>query len=135
MSLQQVHNKFKIFTGTLAADKTLGPLADEIALFAFKERIAAKSIGVEYIESAKKLIISLGYSDDEPFYPIEVKSVPLGKVGDLGEADVARLEQAMSASATEDKIICHELYVTDEGDFVTIFMVSHAPPADAAPGS
>ena len=46
------------FTVALAADKTIGSLADQISGFVAENKVAAKSIGVEYLESAKKLIIS-----------------------------------------------------------------------------
>jgi hypothetical protein len=123
MALQQIHSKFKIFTGPLAADKTLGPLADQISAFAADQKVAAKSIGIEYLESAKKLIISLGYRDDEAAYPIKIASLSLGKIGALETGDTTRLEEAMTAaSAGVEGIICHELYITDEGDFLVVFM-------------
>jgi hypothetical protein len=131
MAIQQVHDKFKIFTGVPAADKTLGPLAEEIAAFARDQKVAAKSIGIEYLEASKRLIISLGYRDDEAAYPVKIESLPLGKIGELASGDVTRLEQAMaSASAQIKNIICHELYITDEGDFLVVFM-SEADPAPA----
>ncbi|MEW6126036.1 MAG: hypothetical protein AB1757_03150 [Acidobacteriota bacterium] len=121
----QVHNKFKVFSGELQADKTIGSLADAVAQFASDNKIAAKSIGVEYLESAKRLIITLGYRDDEEPYPIQLQSVSLGKV-DASGGDFSALEQAMAnASSQLGNIICHELYVTDEQDFLMIFM-THA---------
>ena len=123
MALAQVHNKFKIFTGALAADKTIGPLAEQISAFVAERKIAAKSIGVEYLESAKKLIITLGYSENEDTYPVKVSTVSLGKIGGLETGDVSRLEAAMSDACTAfDGIICHELYITDEGDFLVVFL-------------
>ena len=49
---KQVHDKFKIFSGELASDGTIGKLADEVAAFAKKSKIAPKSIGVAYLEPA-----------------------------------------------------------------------------------
>lgn len=122
----QVHNKFKVFAGDLQADKTIGGLADTVAAFAAENKIAAKSIGVEYLESAKRLIITLGYRDDEEAYPIKLHSLSLGKV-DASSGDFSALEQAMAeASAKLSKVICHELYVTDEHDFLMIFMTHEA---------
>ena len=123
MALTQVHNKFKIFTGALAADKTVGALADQIAAFVVDHKVAAKSIGVEYLESAKKLIITLGYSEGEDTYPVKVSTVSLGKIGGLETGDVSRLEEAMTGACTAFAgIICHELYITDDGDFLVVFM-------------
>lgn len=123
MALAQVHNKFKIFTGALAADKTIGALADQISAFVVDHKVAAKSIGVEYLESAKKLIITLGYREGEDTYPVKVSTVSLGKIGGLESGDVSRLEAAMTGACTAiDGIICHELYITDDGDFLVVFM-------------
>ena len=118
----QVHSRFKVFTGELAANKTIGPLAGQITSFVKEAKVAAKSIGVEYIESAARLIITLGYRDDEPWYPVEVNCISLGKIDALG-SDVTVLEQAMSEAAQKQtNIICHELYVTDDREFLMIFM-------------
>lgn len=123
MALTQVHNKFKIFSGPLAADKTIGDLADQITGFVAEHKVAAKSIGVEYLESAKKLIISLGYREGDESYPIKVHTVSLGKIGGLATGDMSRLEAAMTAACDKiEGILCHELYITDDGDFLVVFM-------------
>lgn len=123
MAHQQIHDKFKIFTGPLAADKTIGPLADQIAAFVTEHKVAAKSIGVEYVESRKQLLITLGYREDETTYPVKVTTVSLGKIGDLDGVDATRLEAAMAkAAGTVQNILCHELYITEEGDFLMILM-------------
>ena len=119
---EQVHNRFKVFAGELDADKTVGKMANEIAAFASDNKIAAKSIGIEYLETAKRLIITLGYRTDEEHYPIQINTVSLGKV-DAASTDFAALEQKMSeASEKLDNIICHELYVTDEQEFLMVLM-------------
>jgi hypothetical protein len=119
----QVHGQFKLFTGPLAADRTLGALADQVTAFARDHKVAAKSIGVEYLESAQQLVLTLGYRTDEPAYPIGLRTVSLGKVETLDAAGLAALEQKMAAAAGKlDKIICHELYVTDDREFLMIFM-------------
>lgn len=118
----QVHDKFKVFVGKLAADKTLGKLADEVASFASANRVAAKSIGVEYLESLQSLVVTLGYSEGGEHYPIRLQCTPMGKIDVLGQ-DFAVLEEAMAAaSAKQQGIICHELYLTAEGDFFMVFM-------------
>ena len=118
----QVHDKFKVFTGELAKDKTIGKLAEEVAAFAKHSHAAAKSIGVEYIESAGRLLITLGYRDDQESYPIKLHSVPLGKIETLA-SDFSKLEAAMAkASGKIRNIICHELYLAGDGEFVMVFM-------------
>jgi hypothetical protein len=119
---EQVHGKFKVFAGPLHADDTIGPLAEEISRFVNESKAAAKSIGVEYLESADRLIITLGYRDDEEGYPVKLNSVSLGKIEALGN-DFGELERRMTeASARFPNIICHELYVTGDHDFMMIFM-------------
>jgi hypothetical protein len=121
MSLQQVHGKFKVFAGPLAKDKTLGKLATEVAKFA-KDK-AAKSIGVEYLESLKQLVVTLGYRDDEPAYPVELKTVLMGKHTITADS-LHKLEEEMAAASQKvGNVICHELYVTDEQDFLMVFLV------------
>ena len=123
---QQAHEKFKVFVGSLDPDKSLGKLAREVAAFAGSAKIAAKSIGVEYLESLKKVVITLGYRDDEAGYPIELHSVPLGKIHVQGD-DFSALESAMAAAGKKyPNIICHELYVTGEQDFVLVLMTHKA---------
>ena len=118
----QVHSKFKVFAGKLDADRTLGPLANEVADFARTAGVAAKSIGVEYLESAERLIITLGYRDDEPGYPIKLTCVSLGKINALGNDFTALEQRMMEASSRQCNIICHELYITEDQEFLMIFM-------------
>jgi len=126
MITKQVHDKFKVFTGEIAPDKTIGKLADEVAAFAKQHGIAAKSIGVEYLEGAGRLLITLGYRDDGESYPIRLHSKKLGHV-DVMAKDFSALEKAMAeASARIANIICHELFVTGDGDFVAVFMTHEA---------
>lgn len=119
---EQVHDKFKVFVGELNEDQTIGAMADEVSAFAEQNQIAAKSIGVEYLESIKRLIITLGYRDDEAFYPIKLQSVALGKI-ETPSQDFTQLEQKMAQAGQQlNNIICHELYVTDTNDFLMVFM-------------
>jgi len=119
---EQVHGKFKVFAGPLDADDTIGPLAEEVSRFVSESKAAAKSIGVESLESAGRLAVTLGYRDDEEGYPVRLTSVSLGKIEALGD-DFGELERRMAeASARLPNIICHELYVTGDHDFMMIFM-------------
>lgn len=118
----QEHGKFKVFAGKLDANNGLGDLANQVSDFAKENKIAAKSIGVEYLESAESLIITLGYRDDEDFYPIKLETVNLGKMADIG-GDFSALETKMSeAGESVNQVICHELYVTEDKDFLMVFM-------------
>ena len=119
---EQVHAKFKVFAGELDRNKTLGALGQEIAAWAEQRRVAPKSIGIEYLEAAKRIVVTLGYRDDEPGYRIELHTVALGKSDAFG-ADFSALEQAMAAAAAKlTNIICHELYITENHEFLMVFM-------------
>lgn len=123
---RQVHDKFKIFSGELASDGTIGKLADEVAAFAKKSKIAPKSIGVAYLEPSKRLVITLGYREDGEPYAVKLHCVRLGKI-DLKGSDFTALEEKMSqASAKHRNIICHELYVTGGNDFTVVVMTHEA---------
>ena len=124
---EQVHSRFKVFTGKLAADRTLGVLASEIEEWVRSAKVAPKSIGVEYLESSKQLILSVGYRDDESPYQIKLTSVEIGPLGQLDAPGLAKLEQAMTrASASVKNIICHELYVTETNELLMVFMAHQA---------
>lgn len=125
MSQTQVHSKFKVFTGKLGADHSLGDLAHVVSDFVQEHNVAAKSIGVEFLEASGQLVLTLGYAENEPGYAVRLQAVPLGKTENLSVAgsDFSALEQAMAeAAAKVGNIICHELYITDDHDFVMVFL-------------
>jgi len=123
---KQVHDKFKIFSGELAADGSIGKLAEEVAAFANKSKIAPKSIGVVYLEPGKRLMFTLGYRDDEEPYPVKLHSIPLGKV-DAKAGDFHLLEASMAKATSKHRnIICHELYVANGHAFTMVLMTHEA---------
>ncbi len=124
---QQVHSKFKLFSGVLEAGKSLAKLAEQVEKFAASAKAAPKSIGIEYLEHSKQVVLSLGYRDDEPAYPVKLNAVSLGKASNLGAAELQRLEHRMADEAAKLKnIICHELFITEEDEFLMVFMCHHA---------
>jgi hypothetical protein len=119
----QVHSKFKLFAGSLGADGSIGALAKEVEAFAKTAKAAPKSIGIEYVEHTKQVLLSLGYRDDEPGYEITLHSVSLGKLATTGAAELTALEVKMGEAADKiEKLICHELLVTDQNEFIMVFM-------------
>lgn len=121
---QPIHCHFKVFASRLGPDDTLGGLADDVVRFVASEGVAAKSIGVEYLEEEGILLLSLGYRTDEPGYPVSLSCVSLGRDLALGcGADFGPLERRMeTASAGLSRIICHELYVTQENELLMVFL-------------
>lgn len=119
----QIHHKFKVFAGAIGPDGGLGELGGEVARFVAQSNVAAKSIGVEYIESANRLLLTLGYRDDEAGYPVTVTTTALGKVDILDTGNFTSLEAAMEkASLASTNILCHAEYVTTDGTFVMVFL-------------
>ena len=128
MSLEQQHSRFKLFIGRPTEDNPLGGLADEVSSFVQSAGVAPKSIGAEYLEAKKSLVLSLGYRDDEPGYRVHLHCVRLAGTTDFGADDFAALEAQMAeASQGLRGIICHELFVTDEGRFYMVFMMRSEP--------
>ncbi len=122
---EQFHGKFKLFTGTLGADLSLGSVAKDAEDFVRKNPCAPKSIGVEYLEGDKRLVLSLGYRDGETPYAIALHAVSLGVADSLDAGELARLEKGMTAAADKLKnVLCHELFVTEKREFVMVFMTT-----------
>ena len=67
--------------------------------------------------------MTLGYRQGGEHYPITLQSVSLGKAALEEGLDFSELEARMREAAQNiDKIICHELFVTGEGELVMVFM-------------
>lgn len=120
---EQVHGKFKIFIGKREADGSIAQLARDVETFAAKAKAAPKSIGIEYVEHTKQVVVTLGYRDDEAAYPVKLDVVSLGKVPKLEGEEVAKLEQKMTQAAAKlAHVICHELFITEESEFLMVFI-------------
>jgi hypothetical protein len=69
-------------------------------------KIAAKGIGVAYLEPGKRLLITLGYRHDEKPCPVKLHTIHLGKVG-MKAGDFHALEACMSKATSKHRnIIC-----------------------------
>ena len=116
---EQVHHQFKVFAGD-----AFDTLAGQVQAWAAGGDAAPKSIGIEFIEAANKLLLSVGYRSDEPGYPVRLHSVSLGALGSLDDASLAGIGAKMAeASRGFDRVICHELYVTGGQEVRMVFMV------------
>ncbi len=120
----QSHNKFKVFIPEegIAYDEAMRRLNNMVSTWSAEGKVAPKSVGVEYLESSKRLVLSVGFRDDEPGYKVKLTSVSLGKPALFPDAIGAAMEKA---AADLDNVICHEFFVTGEGEFVMVLM-SHA---------
>jgi hypothetical protein len=122
MVTHQVHGLFRVFSGASLQELiegAVGFLTDESSL------VAPKSIGVTYIAATQMYVLSVGYqTDEQPGYKVTIKAVPLGehKLDGSLEAEM-ELEDAMEeAAAADSKVICHELFVDEHGEFGMVFM-------------
>ena len=114
------HSKFKLFRGTIAEGKLSKELLKQLKSFTTQEKIDAKSIGIEYLESLNEVIVSLGYAEKKSKVSVDFK---LKKIGNLS-LGLPALEVASEKVASKlENIICHELFVDGSNDCHMIFMV------------
>ncbi len=111
-----------MFSGPLSSDGTLtAELRSQVAGFV-GPNVCARSIGVEFIESRKEALVSLGYSE-EPGLPVNLSSVMVGKLFEGEPVDTGKLGAQMSeAAAAVGGVICHEFYVTGDGSVFAVFL-------------
>jgi hypothetical protein len=123
MIKNQVHSKFKVFIpeAGITDDEAMRRLQSMVEGWTRANKVAVKSVGVEYIESKKQVVLSLGYRDDEPGYPVKLTSIALGKLS-LHPDDIATSMEA--AAAKVENVICHEFFVDGDGIFVMV-LLSH----------
>jgi hypothetical protein len=117
----QVHSKFKVFIPEegIAYEEAMRRLGNMVASWSSDGKVAPKSVGVEYLEAEKRLVLSVGYRDDEPGYPVSLVSISLGKPALFPDA----IEAAMGTAAEGvENVICHEFFVTEKGEFVMVLM-------------
>ena len=122
----QTHDDFKMFTGKLDDAGHISEVAKQVQTWSEKKTFAPKSIGIEYVEHSKQIILSVGYRTDEDGYAVTLRSQKIGRIGELNADELVRLERAMKAVAQNAQdVICHELYVTEANDLYMVTM-SHA---------
>jgi len=119
----QVHAHFKVFAGKAQRKNPIAAVAKKAEEFVAREKVAPKSIGVEYLEASREVILTLGFRRDVKPYEISLVAVPLGKLTDTKKATLDQLAGSMDVAASKLKrVICHELIVTETGDFVMVVM-------------
>ena len=119
----QAHTRFKVFSGAAKTAAEIDAVFAQVESFAADRSVAAKSIGVEYVEAAGKLVVTLGYREDEAGYGVKLTRRSLGTVDSMD--DLSGLEGRMAEAAAElGEGICHELFITAEREFVMVFMAA-----------
>jgi hypothetical protein len=125
---QQLHSKFKVFKTSLDSD---GNIPNDFNLtingFIALNKVAVKSIGMQYDKELNKIIISIGYVEGQPYYHVYLQPINLGPLAmkegqnfcdELGKA----LEGAVSAQ--DNSTICHEVYLDKNNDYIAIFLMA-----------
>jgi hypothetical protein len=115
---EQVHYKFKVFVGS-----SVGDLDKQIQAFTSGGQVAPKSIGVEYLESKDRLVLSLGYRDDEAGYATHLLTQSAGTINVESADSLASLSRTLEGVAEKaGAIICHELFVKANGEVHAVFL-------------
>lgn len=123
MIASQVHSHFKAFSGAFDGGAGVAALSAEVATWVNGANVAPKSIGIEYLEGQKQLLLSVGYRTDETPYKVSLTTANIGRVETLDATGLASLETRMAKAASGiANIICHELFVTETNDVTMIFL-------------
>ncbi len=112
----QIHEKFKVFVGSSISD-----VAEKVSGFTSDGTIAAKSIGIEFVEASGVFLLSLGYAEGQAGYAVTLTESVVGNlpVDDAATELCAALE---AAAAKAGEVLCHELYVDEQGIIHIVFM-------------
>ena len=114
--LNQVHNKFQVFVG-----KSISEVADEVASFTEGGTIAAKSIGIEFVEHSGQFLLSLGYAEGQEGYSVSLTEEVAGTLPT--DETASGLAAALEAAAEKaGDVICHELYVDADSVVHMVFL-------------
>jgi hypothetical protein len=119
----QVHTHFRVFAGKAQKVNPIAGVARKAEAWVAAEKISPKSIGVEYLEATREVILTIGYRRGATPYEISLVAQSLGVLADTKRATIAALESQMQLAAAKLKnVICHELLVTEKREFIMVFM-------------
>jgi hypothetical protein len=105
----QVHDKFKVYLG-----KTISDINSTIQADTADGCIAAKSIGVEYMEARNQFLVSVGYAEGQAGYKVGITDNVVGPLPEFNDAP-DQLCSSMEAIVAEfSDVICHELFVDND---------------------
>src|SRR5664279_1636421 len=125
----QVHDKFKLFIGELDEAGHVNNLAKSIHEWVAKDKVAVKSVGAAI--AMGKLMLTIGYRDDEPTYEVVLHSSKIGRVGPLDADESSRFNRAIeSAVMNWPPVIGHALYVTKNNELYLVVLSLVEPPRE-----
>ena len=123
----QVHYLFKLFFGSLDDAGHITEVAKQVNEWAAKDKVAVKSVGAAYAKG--KLMLTIGYRDDEEPYEVALHSSKIGRVGPLDDDEMQRFTRAIVAGGNNwPPVLGHTLYVTKDGDlYLVVLSLVEAP--------
>jgi len=125
----QVHDRFKLFIGALDDAGHITDLANVIREWVAKDKVAVKSVGAAV--SNGKLMLTIGFRDDEPTYEVELHSSKIGRVGALDADEISRFTRAIESGGMNwPPVIGHSLYVTKNNDLYLAMLSLVEPPRE-----
>jgi hypothetical protein len=125
----QVHDKFKLFVGALDDAGHVNNLAKSVHEWVAKNKVAVKSVGAAV--AIDKLMLTIGYRDDEPTYEIALHSSKIGRVGPLDADESNRFNRAIeSAGMNWPPVLGHTMYVTKNNDLYLVVLSLVEPPRE-----
>ena len=114
----QVHDKFKVFFG-----KSITDINSQLQSATADGTIAAKSIGVEFMEARNQFLVSIGYAEGQPGYSVTLTDTVVGPLPEFNDGP-DQLCSSLEAIAEENgEVLCHELYV-DNAEVVHLVLMS-----------
>jgi len=117
----QVHDRFKLFVGELDDAGHVTNLAKSVYEWVAKHKVAVKSVSAA--AAMGKLMLTIGYRDDEPSYEIALHSSKLGRVGPLDADETTRFNRAIESGGMNwPPVIGHAMYVTKNDDLYLVVM-------------
>lgn len=119
----QTHSKFKVFIteAGVAYAVAIRRLNNMVDAFTRDGKVAVKSVGLEHLPD-NRMLLSLGYRDDEPGYPVKITTATLGHLQPLPDEIGIAMEAAAQAA---ENVICHEIFVDEDGSYGLV-LLSHA---------
>ena len=106
----QPQHKFKVYFG-----KSIDDVNSKIQADAAQGTMAVQSFGVEYMESRNQFLVSIGYVEGQPGYPIKMTDNVVGPIPEWLSDAPDQLCASMESIVSEfSDVLCHELFVDND---------------------
>ena len=116
----QVHDKFKVFFG-----KSISDINSQLQSATSDGSVAAKSIGVEFMEARNQFLVSVGYAEGQAGYAVTLVDTVVGPLPEFNDAPDQLCASLEEIAEQNGDVICHELYV-DIAEVVHLVLMTKA---------